>query len=264
MRARPVSGAIVGALIGLVVVVIVQQAGAWPFDRAALFGLVGLGGMLGALAGALGRQGSRTTLVVVLVLFAIVLGWGLTGLAAANETGEINGGCTVEAVSDLDETTVTDTSRGDPFDVAVDGDLAWSATSPAPIQDYSFEIWVDVGGFQVPIDAEENTNGDLNTENVGIVSVADYAGLLEDATGVEPRGTYIVGGVIEGEGGACDGFAFVRIPADGLFDGPIAIAAWILLVILLVILVLIVVTGRGGPPLDNGIDGPPPPPAGDA
>lgn len=256
MRARPVSGAIVGALIGLVVVIIVQQAGAWPFDRAALFGLIGLGGLLGAIAGKIGRPGSTASFSVVLVIFAVSLGWGLTGLASANESGEINGGCTAEAVSEIDETTVTDTSRSDPFDIDPAGDLAWFATSPAPIENYSFEIWVDVGGFQLPIDAEENTNANLNTENSGVVAVADYVSLVEDFTGVEARGTYVVGGFIDGEGGSCDGFAFVRIPADGLFDGPIAVGAWVLLAVLVVVLIVIVATGRRGSP-----GGPTPPPA---
>lgn len=61
---------------------------------------------------------------------------------------------------------VTDTSREDPFRVDPDGGLSWVATSPGPIRDHFWKIYVDVGGFAVVVadneEAEPNTSGDVD------------------------------------------------------------------------------------------------------
>jgi hypothetical protein len=242
-EARPWTGLFLGLILGLAVAVILQQAGIWPLDRLLLFGTAGLFALLGILLGGAGRErvGSFAT-IVPLVLAVALIGYGATGLGSLNENGELNGGCTVEAASDLDNTVVTDTSRQDPFELDPDGGLSWVATSPGPIVDHFWEIYVDVGGFAVVVadneEAEPNTTGDL--DNTG--DVDDVSGYIDDVSnfaGVELAGAFEVGGEIEGEGGACDGFGFATLTAAPLSTLISQIAAVIGLLSLIGLLVLV-------------------------
>jgi hypothetical protein len=216
--ARPWSGFFLGALLGLSVAVILQQAGIWPLDRLAVFGSTGLFGLIGIFMASTGRDRVGTfNTIVPLVLAVALLGWGATGIAEINETGQINGGCTVEATSSVDSTVVTDTSRQDPFEVDPDGSLSWVAASPAPITNHFWEIYVDVGGFPVVIASndEAEPNLDEDTENTGDVpDVSAYIAEVSEAAGLELDGVFEVGGDIEGDGGACDGFGFVELTAE--------------------------------------------------
>jgi hypothetical protein len=170
-----------------------------------------------------------------------LVGWGATGIAEINEPGEINGGCTVEATSSVDSTVVTDTSRQDPFQVDPEGSLAWVAASPAPITNHLWEIYVDVGGFPVVIASndEPEPNIDEDTENSGDVpNISEYVAEVSDVAGVELDGVFEVGGSIEGDGGACDGFGFVELTADPLTTLISQIAAGVGLIALISLLTL--------------------------
>jgi hypothetical protein len=139
----------------------------------------------------------------------------------------------VEAASDLDTTVVTDTSRANPFDIDPDGGLSWLASSPGPITDHEWEIWVVIGGFEYVVADGAESNSDMNTTNDG--DVPEVTGYVEDLgfrAGDQIRGVYEVGGFIDGEGGACDGFGFVRI--EGGFLGTIA--SWVALIVALIAL----------------------------
>jgi hypothetical protein len=241
--ARPWTGFFLGLILGLAVAVILQQAGIWPLDRLLVFGSAGLFALIGVLLGGAGRDrvGSFST-ITPLVLAVALIGYGATGLGSLNENGELNGGCTVEATSDVDSTVVTDTSRQDPFEVDPDGGLSWVATSPGPIMDHFWEIYVDVGGFAVVVadndEVEPNTNGDL--DNTGDVDdVSGYIGDVSNYAGVELAGAFEVGGEIEGEGGACDGFGFVTLTADPLSTLISQIAALVGLLALIGLLALV-------------------------
>jgi hypothetical protein len=206
-----------GAILGISVALIVQQAGIWPLDKLALFGAAGLFSMIGIFMASAGRDRSGAfNTIVPLVLAVALLGWGATGIAEINETGEINGGCTVEATSSVDSTVVTDTSRQEPFQVDPDGSLSWVAASPAPITNHFWEIYVDLGGFPVVIASNDHAepNFDEDTENTGDVpDISAYVAEVSDASGLELDGVFEVGGDIEGDGGACDGFGFVELTA---------------------------------------------------
>ena len=219
-EARPWSGFFLGLILGLAIAVVLQQAGIWPLDRLLLFGAAGLFALIGILLGGAGRErvGSFSTMLP-LVLAVALIGYGATGLGSINENGELNGGCAVDAASDSDTTVVTDTSRRDPFVVDPEGGLSWVATSPGPIMNHFWEIYVDIGGFAVTVadneEVEPNTAGDL--DNTG--DVDDVSGYIQDVSnyaGVELAGVFEVGGDIEGEGGACDGFGFVTLEAEPL------------------------------------------------
>ena len=229
-----------GVLLGLSIAVILQQAGVWPLDRLLVFGLAGLFGLIGILLAGWGRERVSAMSIILPLLLAVgMIAWGATGIADLDESGELNGGCTVEAQSDVDSTIITDTSRGDPFEVDPEGGLSWVATSPAPIMNHTWEIWVDFGGFHIVIadGGEPNTAGDQ--ENQG--DVPDVTAYVEEVTAVsgqQIRGVFEVGGEISGEGGECDGFAFVTLTADPVSTLPSRIAAVLGLIALISLIVL--------------------------
>jgi hypothetical protein len=239
-RARPWSGLLLGILLGLSIAVILQQAGVWPLDRLLVFGSAGLFGLIGILLTGWGRERVSGVSSMLPLLIAVgLLVWGATGLTQLNETGELNGGCTVEAQSDVDTTIVSDTTRQNPFEVDPEGGLSWLATSPEPIMDHTWEIWVDVGGFAVVVadGGDPNTAGDL--ENQGDVpDVSVYVEEVTAVSGQQIRGVFEVGGDIEGSGGACDGFAFVRLTADPLSTVASQIAAGLALISLIALITI--------------------------
>lgn len=243
-QARPWSGFFLGLLLGLAIAVLLQQAGVWPLDRLLLYGSAGLFALIGILMGGAGRErvGAFAS-IVPLVLAVALIGWGATGIADINESGEVNGGCTVQADSSVDSTVVTDTSRQDPFQIDPEGSLSWVAASPAPIINHLWEIYVDVGGFPVVVasndEAEPNTNED--TENTGeVADISAYVAKVSNYAGLELDGVFEVGGSIEGDGGACEGFGFVELTADPLTTliSQIASAVGLLALIGLLVLVL--------------------------
>ncbi len=239
-RARPWSGLLLGLLLGLSIAVVLQQAGVWPLDRLLVFGSAGLFGLIGILLAGWGRERVSAVSTILPLLLAIgMIAWGATGIAELDESGELNGGCTVEAHSDVDSTIVTDTTRGNPFEVDPEGGLSWIATSPAPIMNHTWEIWVDFGGFQIVVadGGDPNTAGDQ--ENQGDVpDVSEYVEEVTEVSGQQIRGVFEVGGDIAGEGGECDGFAFVTLTADPVSTLPSRIAAVLGLIALISLIVL--------------------------
>jgi len=240
--ARPWSGFFLGLLLGIAIAVVLQQAGIWPVDRLLLFGSAGLFALIGILLSGAGRKrvGAFSS-VVPLVLAVALIGFGATGLGSINENGQLNGGCTVEAASNIDSTVVTDTSSQEPFQVDPDGGLSWVATSPGPITNHFWEIYVDVGGFPVNIasndEVEPNTAGD--TEKIGeVTDLSAYIQEVSDTSGLELDGVFEVGGNIDGEGGACDGFGFVELIAEPLSTLISQIAAGVGLLALIGLLAL--------------------------
>ena len=167
---------------------------------------------------------------------------GRNGHLRHQRGGEVNGGCTVQVESSVDSTVVTDTSRQDPFQIDPEGSLSWVAASPAPITNHFWEIYVDVGGFPVIVasndEAEPNTDEDI--ENTGdVADISGYVAEVSNYAGLELDGVFEVGGSIEGDGGACDGFGFVELTADPLTTLVSQIAAVVGLLALIGLLVLV-------------------------
>jgi hypothetical protein len=222
-----------GLIVGLGVAVLLQQAGVWPLDKLTTFLLPGLLALIFILLSRLRRVATYTALAIALLLAIPPIAYGVTGIGEIGSSGELNGGCSVEAASDLDTTVVTDTSRSNPFDIDPDGGLSWLASAPGPITDHEWEIWVVIGGFEYVVADGAESNSDLSTINEG--DEPDVRAYVEDLgfrAGDQIRGVYEVGGFIDGEGGACDGFGFVRI--EGPFLGTIA--SWVALIVALIAL----------------------------
>ena len=231
--ARPITAMFMGLIVGLGAAVLLQQAGVWPVDKLTTFLLPGLLALIFILLSRLRRVATYPALAIALLLAIPPIAYGVTGIGEIGSNGELNGGCSVEAASDLDTTVVTDTSHSNPFDIDPDGGLSWLASSPGPITDHEWEIWVVIGGFEYVVADGAESNSDMNTTNDG--DVPDVTGYVEDLgfrAGDQIRGVYEVGGFIDGEGGACDGFGFVRI--EGGFLGTIA--SWVALIVALVAL----------------------------
>lgn len=222
----------------MAVAVLLARLGVWPPDQLTVFLLPALAGLLGLLILSMGREGSTTTMVISLIILIPMLVWGALGFTEINQSGELNGGCSVMAASDVDTTSVTDTTRADPFEIESTGGLAWRASSPEAFMDYEWQLHVVVGGIAVPIEsgAEANTAGD--TENAGDVpNVGEYA----SGRGIDLdlyRGVYEVGG----SAATCDGFGFVAIGGEGI--DPIAVGAIVLIVLLIILLLVLLFSGR--------------------
>jgi len=241
--ARPLTGAILGIIIGLAVAVILQQQGIWPLDKLTVFLLPGITGILATVLTTVGRAKAPGALTIALIITIAPTAYGATGIGLVNQFGQLNGGCEVVATSDVDSTVVTDSSRRDPFTIDPNGGLSWAATSPGPITDHTWQIWVELGGAQVPVQSGGHPNDGLSTGNFGDVpNVTAYAqdrGIPLD----QLRGVFVVGGFISGTGGACDGFGFVKFLADP-FETILAKVALVIAILALIILTVLALGGR--------------------
>lgn len=249
---KPLTGTILGILIGFGVAIFMARSGIWPADQLTMALLPGLLGLLGLLLLSMGRKskGPATLAIALLLVVPLVL-WGAIGFGSLNETGQLNGGCTVTATSASDSTTVTDTSRQDPFVIDPAGGMSWSATSPTAFMNYDWKLQVYVMGLPIPIDSGTESNEDGDTENTGDVSnVGEYA----DSRGIDLglyQGIYKVGG----SAATCNGFGFVEILGDG--TDLIGLIALIVAITLLVILLVLTFYGRNKGVETVGEDGSP-------
>ena len=236
---RPLTGAILGYIIGLAIAVVLQRQGVWPLDQLTFFLLPAIAGLVGLALLSIGRRGSRGTLIIALLILIPIAAWGALGFGEINAKGELNGGCTVDAFSDVDETTVTDTSKQDPFVIDPDGGLSWVAMSPTVFDDYPWEINVQIGGIAITLDSEESQDNDggsqINGDDIGnIRQYSDDRGINIDLlVGIHE---------VSGFASTCDGFGFVKILSDGL--GTVELVALAIAIILLVILIILTVSGR--------------------
>lgn len=238
---KPLTGTILGILIGIALAVILARQGVWPLDQLTLFFVPAITGVIGLLLLSIGRKSSGTfTLVIALLLLVPMLVWGALGFGSLNASGELNGGCRVFAGSDVDQTDVIDTTKRDPFVIDPDGGLAWEADSPEVFQDYDWKIYVVLGGIPVTIDSDTEANDAGDQSNDGdVADIRAYA----DERGVDIDtlvGVYQVGG----SAATCDGFGFVEILGGEGLD-TISLIAIILLITFLVILIVLMFVGRG-------------------
>lgn len=238
MEKKPFAGTMVGILIGVSTAVILARLGVWPADQLTLFLLPAVTGLIGMLLLTIGREGPHINTIVSLMLLVPMLAWGALGIGEVDQLGQLNGGCTLSATSGTDTTTVTDTSRADPFQIDADGGLAWMASSPEVFTDYNWSIDVVLGGIPITVESgtEPNENGDI--ESGGEVSdIGAYAA----GRGID-MGLYAGVYEVSGSAARCDGFGFVRIIAAG--PDLVTIIASVVLVAALVGMVALFNAGR--------------------
>ncbi len=248
---KPLSGALWGIVLGLAVAIILQQQGVWPLDKITVFLLPGAIGLIGILITSVGRAGSTRALTVSLIITIPLAVYGATGFTTLNEVGQLNGGCEVQAQTSVPDTTfVTDTSKQDPFSIDPNGSLTWEATSPVAFMDYDWDLWVEIGGFQVPLDSgHEGNEGGSQVNGGNVPNVTQYA----DARGIDIsqlRGVYKVGGQAAD---TCAGFGFVELIADPL-ETTIAKIALAVAILALIMLLIAALRKRGGTTADAGAE----------
>lgn len=261
---RKVLVTLLGVVAGLCVAILLQQAGAVPFDRLSAFGFPALVGGLAFVAivarTGFARAAAEWVMIIIIIVLLIIAALGVPALAADGElggsTGYLDGGCTVEASSDLEtKRGVPTMHRSDPFDVDPDGTVSWEATSDGPIMDHTWNIYVHAAGFKVRIDDDGDPNEKGDTGNSDTEQVRPYADNVASRIGGDLVGIFLVSGDIEGEGGACDGQAWVRIEGSVLSNYVGQGALVLLLLLVIIIIVVIVRTGRaaaGGIAPDGG------------
>ena len=248
-KPRPLTAAILGVIIGLAVAVVLQQQGVWPLDKITVFLLPAAIGLIAIVVVHMGRKGSPVALTIALLITVPMAAFGATGFTTLNEVGQLNGGCLAQGQTSVpDGTMVTDSSKRDPFLIDPNGSLLWSATSPVVFMDYDWNIGVDIGGFQVPLDSGHEGNEGGSLINGGdIPNITDYAA----ARGIdisELRGVYKVGGQAAD---TCDGFAFIKLISDP-FETLVSKIAAGLAVLLTIVLMTVVLSGRRRPATGPG------------
>jgi len=244
-RQRPLTGAILGIVIGWAIAVLLQQQGVWPLDKITVFLLPAATGVIGLVITSVKRTAAMGPMIIALIILIPMAAWGATGLTTINEVGVLNGGCQVQAQTSVpDSTVVTDTSKQDPFLIDPHGGLIWVATSPVAFDDYPWKIWVKIGGVQITLDSEESEDNDGGSQINGgdVANVETYA--AERGIDISQlRGVYKVGG---DAANTCDGFGFVKLIADPLETIIAKIAAG-LAILLTIILLIVGLTGRRRP-----------------
>ena len=243
-KPRPLTAGILGVVIGLAIAVVLQQQGVWPLDKITVFLLPAAIGLIAIVVVRMGRKGSPVALAIALLITVPMAVWGATGFTTLNEKGQLNRGCTAQGQTSVpDGTVVTDSSKRDPFLIDPNGSLSWSATSPEVFMDYDWDMWVEIGSFQVPLDSDHEGNEGGSLINGGdIPNITDYAA----ARGIDVsqlRGVYKVGGQAAD---SCDGFAFVKLISDP-FETLVSKIAAGLAILLTIILLMVVLSGRRRP-----------------
>ncbi len=238
---KPLTGALLGIVLGLALAVVLQQAGVWPLDQITVFLVPALLGLLGLVMLSVGRKGSTVTLVIALLLLIPMAIWGALGLGAINEKGELNGGCEVAAQSEVDITNVIDTSRGDPFEIDPHGGLSWIARSPFPFVDYDWSLYAEIGGIQVGLDSGHEVNDGMSEINAGDVPDIEAYAAEHGVDISQLRGVFIVGGEAAD---TCDGFAFVLLTTSSPFETIASKIALALIVLIIIILIILMMTGK--------------------
>ncbi len=245
---KPVTGALLGLIAGVFLAIFIQQTGAAPLDRLLLFGVAGAMALIGMLMCMIGRPSPNIVILIIAIIIVIVP----IGLAASQLVSDEGSGpafinnCTVDAQSDLEaRRSITTMTRDNPFDIDPDGTMSWWGTFDNVITDYEWEIFVDVGGFNLRVANGMDPNEGESQENNGTEGLKQYSDQVRQFGGGEIRGVYYVSGILSGEGGFCDGGGYVRVPGS-VFESTVGIIVGIIFIIIMIILVIICMRGRPG------------------
>jgi hypothetical protein len=159
-------------------------------------------------------------------LIALVAAFVAVAAAPAGAIG-LTGGCQAQGASfDPDHTQIMAATApsaepgtsGNPFLVDYDGTVEYAGTGPLMIN-HHWEIKV----FGITVKSGSSPNGSQQTATIGIADVSDYVPF-------KITGVYYVEGGIAGEGGACNGNAFVK-----LIGSPVGTIPWIVAVTLIAV-----------------------------
>ena len=243
---KPLTGAILGLIAGVFLAIFIQQTGAAPIDRLLLFGVAGLMALIGMVMCMIGRPSPNIVILIIAIIVVIVpIGLAASQLVSDETSGTayINN-CTVDASSDLEgRRSITSMTRSDPFDIDPDGMLSWWGTSDNVVTNYQWDVFVDVGGFNLRVANGADPNDGESQSNEGTEGLKQYADQVRQFGGGEIRGIYYVSGNFMGDGGSCDGAGYVRVPGSA-FESTLGIIVLVIFIIIMIILVVICMRGR--------------------
>ncbi len=244
-KGKPILGAILGALAALVFILILAIGGIQPPDQFVVWTLLGLGVLVGALMLTVALKSVK--FVTIMVIAVVMVVWGAVGASSHFGTGYLDGGCELEGLSSdgqglpLDLATPEQTSANDPFEIASDGTIDWKGTTPGGFEGWDAWLKVDFGGFRIPVWENTNPNTGLSPAEEGMVDVGGNVTDIEDKSGLTLSGVFELYGSIESQDGVCDMSAYIVLPPDGIFSGPILITLWIILAVIVIVLVILMI-----------------------
>ena len=247
VRPRPWAGALLGLILGLVVVALLWLLGILPPDRLVLFGIVAVT-VAGSMAACTQRlSAARASSITVIVLASLLGGVALTGIPEAVRGGSLSQGCALDATSAQETAPVglADTSALDPFDVSTTDTVEWTGAFPAAAVQVQVEAGLEVGGFAIPLHETEIAVVEGADAWAGSIDVAAVLADIKDRYGIDLTGTFHLTVAAEAPGGVCAGEGYVRVLAPSAVGGVMLAALWAALAVLVVaILVLAVVVRR--------------------
>ncbi len=245
-RPRPLVGALLGAILGLVTMALLAALGVLAPDRLPLFGLVAVGLIIGAVLLTQRMSLAKTRLIAAMAVGALLGGVALTGIPEVSRGGSVSPGCMVTGTSSLspDLVSPTHTSILNPFSVTTTDTVQWTTQSSAPATAATGTVSLLIGGFKVPVRNVAFAENPELTAWSGELSVQEQLEAIKDAAGMLATGTYHVAVTIDTEGGQCEGDAYVRVAPDHAFDGLLLILLWVLLLIVIVTLGVLAVIVR--------------------
>jgi ABC-type multidrug transport system permease subunit len=233
-----------GISLGVVVLMLAWLLGIMPPDRLALFGALGLSILLVAPLLTQSVARAKGTFVAVMVIGALLLGFGLSGLGEYAAGGSISDGCYLEGTSSLDHKTAPDTSVSDPFDAARDETIAWNAASDVVLTNWNSEVGLRVGGFTLVVWRGEHPNTDQEQAWWGWQDVASLIEDVEAQTGIKLSGIFHVSGSVDADEGSCAMTGYTRVLPQSAFSGSLLMTMWILLVVIVITVLTLAVSLR--------------------
>ncbi|WP_062378484.1 hypothetical protein [Demequina pelophila] len=234
-RPRPITGALLGLLLGIVVLGLLWQGGMVPPDRLPVFLI--LAATILATAGLLTRSVSaaRARFVTVAVIAGILTGVGLTGIPETFRTGAVSEGCTLQATAGGLVATPADTSIVSRFTVTADEAVQWSATAATPIAVTERQAGLTLAGFDVPVRTVTVTGAEPVEALSGSLDVAGALTWIEDRTSLEVSGVYHLFGSVTGDEGACAFEGYAVLMPESPWATNTLIGLWIALGVLLLL-----------------------------
>ncbi|WP_061965387.1 hypothetical protein [Demequina aurantiaca] len=242
---KPVTGAIFGFLLGIVMVALLWQLGILPPDRLVVFGIVAIVMMVSTFALTQRVSLVRKRFVVVVVFAALFGGVGLTGIPEFVGGGSISDGCTIEASSSLSDTTSpADTSATAPFKAALSDDVPWTMTTSAVVTTGTNAAGLKVAGFEIPTYQGTVDNAAGVEEISGTANVQAVQDQLKDDSGLSLTGVYHVYGYVHAAEGDCDVDGYVLVAPASAFGNSILVGLWVLAAILFIVIVTLAIGVR--------------------
>ncbi|MDE0572903.1 hypothetical protein ON058_05685 [Demequina sp. B12] len=232
-RPMPITGALLGLVIGLLTAALLSVLGVVPLDRLPLLSLIAVGLVVGTLAltqRVSAARGRVTTVSVIAVLFA---GAALTGIPEYVSHGSLTPGCTLQASSSLEPDPVTPegTSATDPFDMTLTDTVEWVAATSDDADGGSPELALMVAGVPVPVWNGVDVSTDGEQAWTGTDSVERWQSNIRESAGFTLTGIYHFQGTLTYATGECVADAYLRISPPHAFAGPLLMTLWAVLIV---------------------------------